>query len=448
MNDAAAHTFRPGAFFALAGPMIISRAGLATMGIADGLMVARYGASDFACLALAEGTLGRLLDVCVALLIGGLVLVPRHLARGDAHGARHLWLRTLPVALGLGLASVLVSFAGERLLAFAGEPAALVAPSGAVMRILAFGYPAALLAIASAVYLEGTRHPLFVAVMVVAANVLNIALNWVLIGGHFGFAALGARGSAWSTTLVRCGLALLLAGFAAMQGGSDADTPTEEQMVERKLARLSQWRLGMGGAATTASMVGLTAPLLFFAGWLGVIPLAVFSATWNLAAPIGLVTLGLADASGIQIASAAGRNGDRAATGLAWAALRTALIPVVMLLALWSAFARPIAALYTKDAAMRVAMPPLVPVLACVLLVDCAGFMLASSLRSLREAAWPALIEIGSMMLLVPLAYALGLHAGYGVRGLLLATLAAGTVRTVLLGLRLRFRPYSILSSL
>jgi MATE family multidrug resistance protein len=433
-------TFRARTFFALAVPLIVSRAGLATMDIADGLMVARYGAHEFAALALAEGTLGRTLDVCVALLIGGLVLVPRHLARGDAEGARLLWRRCLPVALGLGMACLLLALFGPRLLALASQPPALAAATGAVMTILGLGYPAALLAIASAVYLEGTRHPVFVAVSVLLANLINITLNWLLIAGRFGLPALGALGSAWSTTLVRFALALVLVGFAARSREAPGEDPTEEQLAERQLARRTQWRMGLGASATTAVMVTLATPLLLFAGRLGVLPLAIFSAIWNLAAPLGLVTLGLADAASIQIAAATGAHGDRAATSLAWAAVRTSLLPVAALLALWIAFARPTVALYTTDPTMRSAMPPLVPLMAGILMVDCAGFLLASSLRGLREVAWPTAIEIGSMLLLVPLAIALVFRAGYGVSGLLLAALGAGILRTLLLALRLRLR--------
>ena len=70
-------------FLKLAVPMIISRAGLTTMGIADGIMVSRYQSHEFAWLSLAEGTLGRLLDIFCAFLIAGLVLVPRHFGGGD-----------------------------------------------------------------------------------------------------------------------------------------------------------------------------------------------------------------------------------------------------------------------------------------------------------------------------------------------------------------------------
>ena len=101
------------AYLRLALPMIISRAGLAAMDIADGVMVARFQAHDFAWLSLASAMLGRLLDVFIAFLIGGLALVPRHFSRGDHAGARSFWVRTFPVAIALGLLALLAGFSAS-----------------------------------------------------------------------------------------------------------------------------------------------------------------------------------------------------------------------------------------------------------------------------------------------------------------------------------------------
>ena len=58
-------------------------------------------------------------------------------------------------------------------------------------------------------------------------------------------------------------------------------------------------------------------------------------------------------------------------------------------------------------------------------------------LRSLQSAAG---IDIGCVLFLLPLAANLSLGRGYGVRGLFLAMLAAGIVRTAMLTWRFRWR--------
>ena len=342
--------------------MIVSRAGLAAMSIADGIMVARWSAADFAGLSLADGTIGRLLDVFVAFLFGALSLVPRYFAQHDGERTRAVWLRTLPIALICGLTGVIAGYFGTRLLTAMGQAPALAQQAGPVMLVLGAGFPSALLAISAAVYLEGIRRPRIVAVAVVIANVLNLALNWLLIGGHWGWPAMGALGSAWSTTLVRTGLALVLV-LAAWR----ARLPQSTATVSTEAWQRDQWWLGASAAATVAAMVSLGTWLTIFAGWLGVLPLGTFAAALSLCGPVGLVAFGLADAAGIHVSAAAGSL--RPPAQVAWASLRLTVIPVGLLVALLAVWAHGWAALYTHDAALRHAIGNLLPFAACLSLV-------------------------------------------------------------------------------
>ncbi len=412
------------------------------MGIADGIMVARYQSRDFAWLSLAEGTLGRLLDIFVAFLIGGLLLVPRHFARGDSEGARSLWRRTIPLALLLGGAGLGVGLSGELVLGLMGQRPQLAAGAGPVMAILGAGYPAALLAISAAVYLEGINRPHVVAISVVAANLLNLLLNWLLIGGHAGIAAMGARGSALSTTIVRCALGIVLTSLAWRRRGSKMPE-TGDHSAERIESRRSQWKLSFGAAGSVAAMVLLGSCLTLFAGWLGLLPLAVFSAAWGLAAPIALVALGMADAAGVCVAAEAGRGGERGAAAVAWACLRMTLAPVGAVALTLAVFAYTCAGLYARDSGLRESIASVLPLVALILGVDCVGFVMAACLRAIREAAWPAAIEIGAMVILVPSAASLALGRGLGVRGLFLAMLTAGSARAAMLAARFWWRTRS-----
>ena len=428
--------FNAKAYLSLALPMIISRAGLGAMGIADGIMVSRFQSHEFAWLSLAEGTLGRLLDVFIAFLIGGLALVPRHFARNDRAGARSIWLRTFPVAVVFGLLAILAGLAGTPILLLMGQKQELAVKAAPCMLILAAGYPAALMAIAAAVYLEGINRPQFVAASVVIANVLNIALNWVFISGHLGFAAMGARGSALSTTIVRSALGVALVAFAWRWHRNEPFEETETHQAERIASRRAQWRLGTGSAITLAALVFLTAPLTLIAGRLGVLPLATFSAAWNIVAPAALVALGMADAAGIYVASEAAHGDLRAAAKVAWSAVRITLIPVAAVaIALWT-WAVPAAAVYTRDPAMRLSLSAVLPFVGFIVLIDSVAFIMSSSLRGLRETAWSTGIQISAMLLLVPMAFSFAWYQGRGVPGLFLAMFLAGALRASLLTLR------------
>jgi MATE family multidrug resistance protein len=411
----------------LALPMIVSRAGLAAMGIADAIMVSRFSSSEFAALSLADGTLGRVIDIFAAFIIGGLVLVPRAHGAGDMPEALRIWRRSVLPAISLGLLGLVIGLLGTTIFRGLGQSGALASYAGKLSVILGIGYMAALLAIGAAIFLEGIRRPVLVAVSVVLANVLNIALNWLLIGGHLGFPALGARGSAISTTLVRFALAMtLVVGVLRVRSGR---VPAASEQIPPN----TQHALGLSAAAVQAIMLVLTASLLVFAGWMGPLPLAVLSAVWTLNAPVMLISLGLADATGIRVASEQRQSSSRFVVILS---LSAAAFILMLFIAVWSSFPGHLAAVFTADPSMLKMLVPLIPLASALLLFDSLSFVVVSALRALHDIVWPTGIEIATMAALVPLAYWLAFSRSLAVRGLLLAAVVSAACRLSLLAWR------------
>jgi len=130
----------------------------------------------------------------------------------------------------------------------------------------------------------------------------------------------------------------------------------------------------------------------------------------------------------------------RDAAAVAWASLRLTLVPIAAAVAILSIWASVFAGLYTRDPNLRASMAAVIPLVGCVLLVDCVGFIIVGSLRSLRETAWPTGIEIGSMLLLVPMSVSLSVYRGFGAQGLFLAMLTAGIARAGVLVWRFWWR--------
>ena len=417
----------------IAVPMVVSRAGLATMGIADAVMVGHFNPSQFAFLSLADGTLGRVLDLCAAFLLGGLILVPRAFGAGDLEGCRRAWRRTLTPSLLLGLFGLGLGFAAGPLLRLLGQPPALAAHAAPVAAVLGAGFAAALLGICAAVYLEGIQRPVVVAVAVVSGNVLNIFCNWLLIGGHLGLPALGAVGSALSTTAVRVMLALLLVGYAwsvpAVSGAqaSGAAAPSDDQDSRQ------QWRLGSSAFLIQGTMLGLVVCLTLFAGRLGPLELAAFGSVWVLNAPVALIALGLADATGIQVAKADGSRVPGAPRQTGRNGLRITLLLQLPLLALWLLLPRSLAGLITQDPAFQTRLAALIPLAGCVMAADGLSFVAVAAIRALRDITWSSIIEVGTMALMVALAAYLAFGAGLGVRGLILAAALTAALRCLLL---------------
>jgi MATE family multidrug resistance protein len=447
-------TARAGGFLALAVPMVVSRAGIAGMGIADAIMVGRHGAADLALLGLSEGTIGRLLDVFAALLLAGMVLAARANAQSpaDALQAGATWRRAVTMALLGGLVCAAVAAAAPWWLGWLGEPPALVAGAAPVVAVLGAGIPLALVALVSAVFLEAIGRPVTVAIAVVLANVLNLGGNWLLIGGGFGLPALGALGSAISTSFVR----LLLA--AALVTGVWMLSDHDRLGIRRRTAGFwhrdgaEQRRLGIGAATTAAVLNSLGMSLTVLASWLGALPLAAMTALWSALSVGALLGLGFADATALRVAASVGGAGQapspRApiqAGGTPSQAIRLGLAITMIVLALLvlPVILAPtaIADLYAggeQAGTLRTALVVLLPLGAAVLLLDGGAFVCGAALRGLSEAAWPAGVQIAVAVILLPLAWWFAIIRGGGAIGLVEAILIGSLLRTTALAVRLR----------
>ena len=427
---------RIGGFLALAAPMIVSRAGLAGMGIADGLMVARHSAGELAVLGLSEGTMGRVVDVLVAFLASGMVLVAHAQAASRPQQAGAIWRHAMALALGLGALAAISGAAGWWLLLRSGaveERSQLVAAAFPVVVALAVATPAALVALVSGMFLEAVGRAQTVAIAIIAANVANVGFNLVLIDGGFGIPALGALGSAISTGIVRLLLAL---GLVACVWTSDpqAELGVRRRSDENWRSLCPQRRLGYGAASAAAAMNLVAMGVTVLAGWVGVVPLAAITALWNALSAGLLLALGMADATAIRVAAAHGRGTGALATGALGMAVSFATI------ALLAAFVMitpgTIAGLYAPSAPLGPALTQLLPLGASVLICDSAVIVAAAALRGVGDVTWPTLIQIGTGICLLPLAWWLALVLGGGALGLVQAILLTSLLRAAMLTIR------------
>ena len=438
-------------FLRLAIPMVVSRAGIAGMTIADGVMVARHSTGQLALLGLAEGTLGRLLDVGIALLLGGIVLAARAGASSNAQEAGAVWRRALLLAMLTGCPCIFVGFTATWWLAALGQPPSLVSGAAPVIAVLSIGLPAALIAIATAVFLEAIGRATMVAASVITANILNIALNWLLIGGHLGLPALGAVGSAASTGIVRVMLAVALVAATWMVPDHARLGIRSAALGLRTVQGNLQRQLGYGGAATAAALNVLGMILTLLAGWLGSLPLAAMTALFNMLSIGALLALGIGDATGLQVASAHGAHTARPlGNDAAEAAFRLGMIVMLLALAIPAVVGLTggawLAAIYATDPSLHDTLTALIPLGALIMLVDGCAFVAGASLRGLGDVVWPNAIQIGVAATLIALAWWLAIGHGLGAIGIVAAILATSMLRAGLLTLRFRSCAFSAAS--
>jgi MATE family, multidrug efflux pump len=201
---------------ALAWPIVVSRSSQVVVGVSDAALVHHLGEA-----ALAATTTGALNTLTLLILPMGVVFIVSSFSSqlfgaGNAQGARRYGFYGLGVALGAQVVAMAALPSIPWVLGhfdYSAEVRRLMADY-LVIRLLSAGPAVGIEALAN--YYGGLGRTRLPMVASVAAMVLNVAGNWLLIDGHLGLPAMGVRGSALASAVsTSVAFAALLAVFLA-----------------------------------------------------------------------------------------------------------------------------------------------------------------------------------------------------------------------------------------
>jgi multidrug resistance protein, MATE family len=422
----------------LAWPVMLARAGILVMAAVDTIMTGRVGAAELAAYGLGNVPFVVFLLFGVGLLTGAVPLIAQADGAGRTADCGRYWRLSLRTALVFGLLGFLALVFAAPFLRAVGVEAELAAHGGRVALWFGLGLPFVLMHTASALFMEAIGRPLPGMILMAAANALNAGLNALLLYGWFGLPEMGAEGAALATTLARIflcvGLGLVVLRFA------DA----ERYGVHRRVgAAFAAWRrlLGIGlpfalaQAAETTSFQAVS----IFAAWLGTAELAAYHALNNMLALIFMLSLGIATAVSVRVGNAVGR-GDAAGRGLAaWVGVLLTLALTVLIAPLLIGGRELAAAVYLQEPEVRALAAAALPFLVLVLVFDGLQVVLLGALRGASDVWQPTLrLLAGCWLVLVPVAWLLGVRLGLALPGLLTAIAIGLLVVAILLWLRLR----------
>jgi multidrug resistance protein, MATE family len=410
------------------------------MSFVDTVMVGRYATSELAWLSLANRSVVMfLLIVAIGLLMGVLVSTSTAFGRGDFAECGRVWRRSMPYAVGIGLVMLALTLTAPRLMQLLAADEVIAAESARLVLILGLGLPAHLLFFCSTAFLEGVRRPYVPMLILLAANALNVLLNYALIFGNLGAPELGAAGSAWTTTIVRWVIAGLVVGYVWI-----VPSMQRFQVRRRYEGRWSDWShqraIGYASAVSIGTEVGAFAGVAVIAEKLGALELAAQEIVFNVLGIPFMLAVGFGAATAVRVAIAHGR-GDRADTAAAgWIGIGAAGVLLGSIAVAIALMPGALFALHSSDAALAMIAVPAIAFAALVAFFDGGQATITMGLRGLGETWWPtALQAVAYLVIMLPLCWYLGITLGRGLIGLLEATLLASMFAVVAQSLRFRW---------
>jgi MATE family multidrug resistance protein len=415
---------------------MLGRMGLLIMVAVDTAMTGHHGPVELAYYGLAMAPQIPMLLVGIGLLLGTVVLTAQADGAGDTHTCGRIWRIASIHAIVLGLVFVALCQVGEGFLTLSGQDPDLARGGGRVLVMMGWGLPGMLLFSASTFFLEGISRPLPGMFVMLAANLLNAALNWVFIYGHLGAPALGAEGAALATTIVRWFMFATIATYILTRLDGEKFGLTPERLRDahlgKRLRRIG-YPMGLAHGFESAAFSAMT----LFAGLLGPLEVSGYLVAMNLVATVFMGAIGFATAASVRVGNAVGRKDARGTRAAGWVAVGATLVIMMFLGAIFLAFPHGLAAIYVSDARLSAVVVPTIVIAAFALLPDGVQAVLMGALRGTADV-WPAtaLYLVSFWLVMVPCGYYLGIVRSGGAPALMQAIIIGTALASVLLGWR------------
>jgi multidrug resistance protein, MATE family len=423
----------------LALPVVVVQVGLMTMGVVDTIMVGRVSATDLAAVAVgnlyffgaAVFGMGLLfaLDPVVSQAVGAADRVA--IARGVQRGC--------VLAALMALLAMLLLLPVGPLLSLLRQPPEVVPVAASYVQALVLGVPPFYLFIVLRQSLQAMGRLRAIVLTVVAANLVNVLLNWTLVFGHLGFPALGAVGSGWATTgsrffmmvaLLALGWPLLAPSFRPLR---------RDALASKPLVRLLRVGAPVGGQQFLEFGVFGAAGLLM--GLLGAIPLASHQVALQLAALTFMVPLGVAQATSVLVGQAVGRADPHSARRSTGAGLLVGVGFMAVTAVLFLSVPGLLARAFSDDVPVVALAALLLPIAGVFQVFDGIQVVAAGALRGVGDTRVPMILNlVGFWLVGLPVSAALGLWLDVGPPGIWWGLALGIGVVAILLTHRIRRR--------
>jgi MATE family multidrug resistance protein len=405
--------------FALAVPVVLAELGWMAMGVVDTLMVGPLGPEAIGAVGIGSSLFTAVVIFAMGLLLGLDTLVSQAFGAGRLE-ACHRWLvHGIAMSVAVAFPAVLALLGIAALLSRWGLDPAVLPLAQPYLATLTWSVVPLVVYETFRRYLLGMHVVRPVMIALVAANITNALMNWVLIYGHLGAPALGVQGSAWATVIARIArAAYLLVVIVARERGR------RPGLFETPLAIDGAWMrrllaLGFPAAAQISLEVGVFAAATALAGRLAPTSLAAHQIALNLAACAFMVPLGVASAGAVRVGHAIGRTDVGAAERAGWTALLFGAVFMACTAILFVAVPRFLIGAFTTDPGVLAIGSSLLLVAAVFQLFDGIQGVATGVLRGLGDTRTPMLWNLFAHWCIgLPLGYALCFVVGVGVAGL------------------------------
>lgn len=433
----------------LASPVILGMLGHTFVSFIDNVMVGQLGAAELAAVSLGNS----FIFIAMSLGIGFSTAITPLVAEADSEKnfgkGKSVFKHGFFLCTVLGIILFLLLLLAKPIMTVMDQPEEVVDLAIPYLDLVAFSLVPLIVFQAFKQFSDGlslTKYPMYATLL---ANVLNVAINYVLIFGKFGFPQLGIVGAAVGTLVSRFVMLFFLWWLLAKRDKSSNYVTNIKffKLSSQPLKKLIN--LGLPSAMQMFFEVAIFTVAIWLSGILGKNVQAANQIALNLASMTFMVAMGLSVASMIRVGNQKGLKDFVNLRRIAESIFFVGTIFAVVFALFFVVFHQYLPHLYVNlDDVTELSDINEVIEIASTLLLAAAVFQISDSLqvivlgalRGLQDVKIPTLITFIAYWLIgFPISYFLGKEDAYGSLGIWIGLLAGLTSAAILLYIRFHY---------
>ena len=433
----------------LAAPVMLGMLGHTFVSFIDNIMVGQLRTAQLAAVSLGNS----FMFIAMSLGIGFSTAITPIVAEADSakdfNGGKSALKHGIFLCTVLGILLFLLVFFAKPLMYLMKQPTEVVELAIPYLNLVAFSLIPLVIFQALKQFSDGmsmTKYPMYATLI---ANILNIALNYVLIFGKLGFPELGMVGAAYGTLLSRAVMVIYLWWLLSKKERSKKIVTNIKIFVLDKLMLKKIINLGFPSAMQMFFEIGIFTAAIWLSGLLGKNPQAANQIALNLSTMTFMVSMGLSVASMVRVGNQKGLHQYRELRRIAFSIFLMATLLSVLFAIFFFLFHEQLPKIYIDyDDLDNLVDNMEVVDIASKLLIASAIFQISDgiqvvvlgALRGLQDVKIPTLITFISYWIIgFPVSYYFGKEEQLGSFGIWLGLLAGLSTAAVLLYIRFNY---------
>ncbi|MDO5509508.1 MAG: MATE family efflux transporter [Weeksellaceae bacterium] len=433
----------------LAWPVMLTQAGQIMVNVVDNIMVGALGSSrdivlnpELGKISLGAVSLGNAVFFTILVTAFGFSFAMSPLiAQADARKNRaqvNAYLsHGLVLNLSLAVLLMIVVFLAAPFMYYLKQPIEVVDQAIPYLKIMAYSMIPMMIFQSFRQFSEGISLTIIVTIATLVANLFNIAANYALIYGNWGFPRMEVEGAAWGTMISRILMMIFIIIAMFQYRKSRFYLRKTGKIIWQKSIFNKLTKLGTPTALQMFFEVSTFSVAAFICGMAGVTDLAAHQIALNLASTTFMLCVGISVAATVRVGNQLGLHQYNVMRQAGISSIFMVAIFMIFCGILFVVFRYQLPQIYIENTAVITLTAQLLIIAAFFQLSDGVQVVTLGALRGMQDVNIPTIITlVAYFVLTIPLGYFLTITMKMGAMGMWIALGIGLTFSAVLLIMR------------